>query len=68
MSITKATYTTEFQDGTTVSSSCNYNRSTGQITDIEVVNAEVDASVAREYVTLPSGEVIEISGDGETSE
>jgi hypothetical protein len=63
-----ATYTTHFQDGTIVSSACVYDQATGQISDVEIVDADVDSSVEREYVTLPDGTEIEIAGDGESSE
>ena len=59
----KCTFTSEWDDGSIVTTPCVYDDVTGQ-TDPEVSNGPVPTGmVLREYITLPDGDELEVCHD-----
>ena len=62
----KATYVSVWDGDTTISTSCEFNPETNDVTDIESVDVEGLDILFEQYVELPNGDVIKnftIEGD-----
>jgi len=55
----KCEFTSEWDDGSVVTTYCEYNHETGFV-DPDVSNTLPEGSLVREYITLNSGEELEV--------
>lgn len=55
----KCDFTSVWDDGSEIVTSCVYNPKTGEV-DAEVTNKNPDGGLSREYITLPDGEEKEV--------
>lgn len=64
--IVNATYVSVWDGGTEISTSCKYNKTTGDVTDIDSADVDGLDILDREYIVLEDGEEIEdFTIDGE---
>jgi hypothetical protein len=53
--IMKAQYVSVWDNGTTITTACNYDPATKTVSDVEDSGVDIDASLEREFVQLADG-------------